>query len=54
MPTPIKVKKVIVVPLIEMILSNFDGLVKSRKMAIFENSHLIITTSYRAAFGNFI
>ena len=28
-----------------------DDLVKSRKMTLFENSHLIITASYRAAFG---
>ena len=30
-----------------------DGLVKSRKMALFENSRLIITVCYKAAFGNF-
>ena len=31
----------------------FDGLVKSRKMARFENSRLIITVGYKAAFGKF-
>ena len=30
-----------------------DALVKSRKMAIFENLHLIITASYKAEFGKF-
>ena len=30
-----------------------DGLAKSRKMAFYENSHLIITTGYRAVFGKF-
>ena len=32
---------------------NIDGLVKSRKMALFENSRLIITVGYEAAFGKF-
>jgi len=30
-----------------------DALVKSRKMALFENSRLIITACYKAAFGKF-
>jgi hypothetical protein len=30
-----------------------DGLVKSRKMAFFLNSRLIITVGYKAAFGKF-
>ena len=33
--------------------SNYDDLVKSRKKALFENSCLIITVGYKAAFGKF-
>jgi hypothetical protein len=32
---------------------NFDDPVKSRKMALFENSHLIITVCYKTAFDKF-
>jgi len=32
---------------------NLDALVKSRKMALFENLYLIITVCYKASFGKF-
>jgi len=32
---------------------NDDALVKSRKMVLFEISHIIITPCYKAAFGKF-
>lgn len=34
-------------------LLKYYGLVKSRKMAFFENLRLVITVCYKAAFGKF-